>query len=106
MVLFLAVFPQLHVAGRQAFFAESTGVEKERLTPRIRQTAQAVLLLYLALTGAAALGYALAGVPLFEAVANALATVPAGGSAPTPRASPVTRPSPSGSGWPSCSSPG
>lgn len=85
MVLFLAVFPQLHVAGRQAFFAESTGVEKERLTPRIRQTAQAVLLLYLALTGAAALGYALAGVPLFEAVANALATVPAGGFSPNPQ---------------------
>ena len=84
VVLFLAVFPQLHVAGRQAFFAESTGVEKERLTPRIRQTAQAVLLLYLALTGAAALGYALAGVPLFEAVANALATVPAGGFSPNP----------------------
>ena len=85
VVLFLAVFPQLHVAGRQAFFAESTGVEKERLTPRIRQTAQAVLLLYLALTGAAALGYALAGVPLFEAVANALATVPAGGFSPNPQ---------------------
>ena len=73
------------MAGRQAFFAESTGVEKERLTPRIRQTAQAVLLLYLALTGAAALGYALAGVPLFEAVANALATVPAGGFSPNPQ---------------------
>ncbi|MFX8246809.1 potassium transporter TrkG, partial [Acinetobacter baumannii] len=34
VVLFLVVFPQLQVAGRQAFFAESTGVEKERLTPR------------------------------------------------------------------------
>lgn len=85
VVLFLVVFPQLQVAGRQAFFAESTGVEKERLTPRLRQTAQAVLQVYVVLTLMAFLVYWAAGVPLFEALANALTTTPAGGFSPNPQ---------------------
>ncbi|AEV16009.1 Trk system potassium uptake protein [Thermus sp. CCB_US3_UF1] len=85
VVLFLVIFPQLQVAGRQAFFAESTGVEKERLTPRLRHTAQAVLRVYVALTGMALLAYWLAGMPPFEALANALTTIPAGGFSPNPQ---------------------
>ncbi|MEN2981718.1 MAG: TrkH family potassium uptake protein [Thermus sp.] len=85
VVLFLVIFPQLQVAGRQAFFAESTGVEKERLTPRLRHTAQAVLQVYVALTGMALLAYWLAGMPPFEALANALTTIPAGGFSPNPQ---------------------
>ncbi|WP_172960300.1 TrkH family potassium uptake protein, partial [Thermus scotoductus] len=85
VVLFLVVFPQLQVAGRQAFFAESTGVEKERLTPRLRHTAQAVLRVYLTLTTLAFLAYWWAGVPVFEALANALTTTPAGGFSPNPQ---------------------
>ncbi|GAB5602169.1 TrkH family potassium uptake protein [Thermus sp. FJN-A] len=84
VVLFLVVFPQLQVAGRQAFFAETTGVEKERLTPRLRHTAQAVLRVYVLLTGLAFLAYWGTGVPLFEALANALTTIPAGGFSPNP----------------------
>ncbi|GGM91565.1 potassium transporter TrkG [Thermus composti] len=84
VVLFLVIFPQLQVAGRQAFFAESTGVEKERLTPKLRQTGLAVLKVYLLLTLAAFLAYGLSGIPWFEALANALATAPAGGFSPNP----------------------
>ncbi|MGC8875728.1 TrkH family potassium uptake protein [Thermus sp.] len=85
VLLFLVVFPQLQVAGRQAFFAEVTGVEREKLTPRLRQTAQAVLRVYLLLTALAFLAYFGAGVPAFEALANALATTPAGGFSPNPQ---------------------
>ncbi|GAA6755188.1 TrkH family potassium uptake protein [Thermus thalpophilus] len=85
VVLFLVVFPQLQVAGRQAFFAESTGVEKEKLTPRLRHTAVAVLRVYVLLTGLAFLAYWALGVPLFEALANALTTTPAGGFSPNPQ---------------------
>ncbi len=85
VLLFLVVFPQLQVAGRQAFFAEATGVEKEKLTPRLRHTAQAVLRVYLLLTALAFLAYLGAGVPAFEALANALATTPAGGFSPNPQ---------------------
>ncbi|SDF18820.1 trk system potassium uptake protein TrkH [Thermus arciformis] len=85
VLLFLVVFPQLQVAGRQAFFAEATGVEKEKLTPRLRHTAQAVLRVYLLLTASAFLAYLGTGVPAFEAWANALATTPAGGFSPNPQ---------------------
>ncbi|WP_117236762.1 TrkH family potassium uptake protein [Thermus sediminis] len=85
VVLFLAVFPQLQVAGRQAFFAETTGVEKEKLTPRLRETAQAVLRVYALLTLLAFSAYVAAGVPLFEALANAFTTTPAGGFSPNPQ---------------------
>jgi trk system potassium uptake protein TrkH len=85
VVLFLVVFPQLQVAGRQAFFAETTGVEKEKLTPRLRETARAVLRIYLLLTLAAFSTYTALGMPLFEALANALTTTPAGGFSPNPQ---------------------
>ncbi|WP_243095299.1 TrkH family potassium uptake protein [Thermus thalpophilus] len=85
VLLFLVIFPQLQVAGRQAFFAESTGVEKERLTPRLRHTALAVLKVYLLLTILAFLAYWGAGVPVHEALSNALTTIPAGGLSPNPQ---------------------
>src|SRR5690606_13130784 len=50
LVLFVAVFPQLAIAGRQMFFAEAPGPSEERLTPRLRNTAIAVLAVYLGLT--------------------------------------------------------
>ena len=84
VVLFLVVFPQLQVAGRQAFFAESTGVEKEKLTPKLRETARAVLRVYVLLTLLAFVAYLVAGIPPFEALANALTTAPAGGFSPNP----------------------
>ncbi|WP_448570026.1 TrkH family potassium uptake protein [Thermus sp.] len=85
VVLFLVVFPQLQVAGRQAFFAESTGVEKEKLTPKLRETARAVLRVYVLLTLLAFVAYLAAGIPAFEALANALTTAPAGGFSPNPQ---------------------
>lgn len=84
VLLFLVVLPHLAVAGRGVFFAESTGVEKEKISPRLRQTAHAVFRVYLLLTLLAAFAYALAGIPLFEAVANALVTLSAGGFSPNP----------------------
>ncbi|MGQ9692565.1 MAG: TrkH family potassium uptake protein [Thermaceae bacterium] len=85
ILLFLVVLPHLRVAGRGAFFAETTGVEKEKITPKLRQTAQAIFRVYLLLTVLAISVYALAGMPLYEAIANALSTLPAGGFSPNPQ---------------------
>ncbi|WP_457629999.1 TrkH family potassium uptake protein [Oceanithermus sp.] len=85
IVLFVAVLPHFAVAGRQLFFAESTGVQKEKLTPRLRHTADLVLKVYSLLTALAVLGYWLAGMPLYDALANALTTMPAGGFSPNPQ---------------------
>ncbi|TBH21753.1 TrkH family potassium uptake protein [Thermus thermamylovorans] len=82
VVAFLAVFPQLGFAGRQAFAAEVTGVEKETLTPRVRQTARLVLRAYLLLTTLAFLLYWAAGMPPYEALAHALTTASAAGFSP------------------------
>jgi trk system potassium uptake protein TrkH len=85
LLIFIAVLPQLAVAGRQLFFAESTGVQKEKITPKLRQTANMVLRVYLGLTAACILLYWATGQPFFEAVCNALSTIPAGGFSPNPQ---------------------
>ena len=82
ILLFIAVLPHLAVAGRQMFFAESTGVQKEKMTPRLRHTAEAVLRVYVALTLGALLGYLIGGMGLYDALAHALTTIPAGGFSP------------------------
>lgn len=83
VVLFVAVFPQLAIAGRQLFFAEVPGVERERLTPRLQTTALLVLSLYSVLTVLAVTAFALTGMGFFDATAYALASVAAGGFSPT-----------------------
>lgn len=82
LVLFLAVFPQLAIAGRQLFNAEVPSPNEERLTPRLRQTAAAVVGVYTGLTLACALAYAVTGMGPFDALAHALGTMAAGGFSP------------------------
>ncbi len=85
IVLFIAVFPQLAIAGRQLFFAEAPGPTEDRLTPRLRNTASAVLIVYAGLTAACAAAYVLAGMGPYDAVAHAFTTLAAGGFSPEGR---------------------
>lgn len=85
LLLFIAVFPQLAIAGRQLFFAETPGPTEERLTPRLRNTANAVLVVYASLTVLCTLAYLAAGMPLFDAIAHAFTTVSAAGFSPEAR---------------------
>lgn len=82
LALFIVVLPHLAVAGRQLFFAESSGVQKDQLTPKLRHTALFILRVYGLLTGVTLTAYVLLGMPWFEALCNALSTVPAGGFSP------------------------
>lgn len=84
IVLFIAVFPQLAIAGRQLFFAEAPGPTEERLTPRLRNTANAVLIVYVGLTVLCTLAYWLAGMSFYNAVAHAFTTIAASGFSPEP----------------------
>lgn len=84
IVVFVAVFPQLAIAGRQIFFTESPGPDEEKLTPRLRHTASAVLSVYLTMTTICILVYLIGGMPLFTAVNHALTTLAAGGFSPNP----------------------
>ncbi len=85
LVLFIAVFPQLAIAGRQIFHAEMPGPTQDRLTPRLRQTARIVLGVYVALTAVCGVAYVMADMPIFDALAHAFTTVAAAGFSPSER---------------------
>ncbi|MBU0944811.1 MAG: TrkH family potassium uptake protein [Proteobacteria bacterium] len=84
IVLFVAILPQFSVAGRQMFFAEAPGPTEEKVTPRITHTAKALWLVYVLLTVVEVILLVVAGMPLFDAVCNALSTMAAGGFSPHP----------------------
>jgi len=80
IVLAIALFPVLGIGGMQLYKAEAPGpVKDEKLTPRITQTARALGGFYALLTAACAIGYALAGMDGFDAIAHAFSTVSTGG---------------------------
>jgi trk system potassium uptake protein TrkH len=85
LLLFIVVLPHLALAGRQMFFAEITGVQKQQLTPKLRQTATNILRVYLLLSALTLAAYLASGVPAFEAVANTFSSVSAGGFSPNPQ---------------------
>ncbi|QRN81144.1 MAG: TrkH family potassium uptake protein [Nocardiopsis sp. BM-2018] len=85
VVVFVAVFPQLAIAGRQIFNAELPGPTEERIAPRLRTTALAVLALYVGLSATCAFAYVLAGMEPYAAVAHAFTTVAAAGFSPEAR---------------------
>ena len=80
IVLAVAVLPMLGIGGMQLYRAETPGpIKDSKLTPRITETAKALWYIYLGLTLACALGYWLAGMTPFDAVAHAFSTVAIGG---------------------------
>ncbi|HIE54988.1 MAG TPA: potassium transporter [Chromatiaceae bacterium] len=80
IVLAVAVLPMLGIGGMQLYKAETPGpIKDSKLTPRITETAKALWFIYLGLTLACALGYWLAGMTLFDAIAHAFSTVAIGG---------------------------
>ncbi len=86
IIVFVAMFPQLGVAGRQLFQTEAPGPTESRLAPRLRQSAAALVSVYLVLTLLASLTFWLSGMPGFHALARALTTVSAGGFSTLPDA--------------------
>ena len=84
IALFIAVLPRLAIAGRELFFAEAAGPTEDKITPQLRQTALALWRIYVALTLLLVLALRLAGMPLYDAICNAFATLSAGGLSPHP----------------------
>jgi len=83
IALFVVVFPQLGVAGRQLFFAEASSASGPPL-PQVRQASLRIWGLYSALTLLLVVLLMATGMPAFDAVCNALATLSAGGFSPNP----------------------
>jgi len=80
IVLAVAVLPLLGVGGMQLFRAETPGPFKdEKLTPRIAHSAQHFWLIYIGLTVACTIGFALSGMSLFDAITHSFSTLSTGG---------------------------
>lgn len=79
IVLSLAVLPVLGVGGMQLFIAEVPGPTKDKLHPRITETAKRLWLLYVGYTAAEAALLYYGGMNLFDAVCHSFTTMATGG---------------------------
>ena len=79
IVLAVAILPLLGVGGMELYHAESSGISKDRLTPKLRQTAIALWKIYVSLTVVCALVYFLSGMDAFDAIGHSFSTVAIGG---------------------------
>lgn len=79
IVLAVAILPALGIGGMQLYRAESSGPTKNKLTPRIAETAKALWYIYLGLTISCAVAYRIAGMDTFDAIGHSFSTVAIGG---------------------------
>ncbi|HWS81900.1 MAG TPA: TrkH family potassium uptake protein [Rubrobacter sp.] len=79
VVLFVAVAPLLGVGTARLIGAEMSGLTQPRLTPRIADTAKALVIIYLAISAAETVALLLARMPLYDAVVHTFGTVATGG---------------------------
>ena len=79
IVLAVAILPMLGVGGMELYHAESSGISKERLTPKLTQTAKALWKIYISFTILCAIAYFAAGMDWFDAIGHSFSTVAIGG---------------------------
>ena len=79
VVLVVAIAPISGPGIQKAFYAETSSVTSDRLTPRIIDTAKIIAGIYLVLSAIAALAYLVAGMGLFDAVNHSMTTIATGG---------------------------
>ncbi|MBA1147339.1 potassium transporter [Ectothiorhodospiraceae bacterium WFHF3C12] len=79
IVLAVAILPMLGIGGMQLYRAEMPGPVKDKLTPRIAETAKALWYIYLGLTVLCAIAYWIAGMSAFDAIAHSFSTVSTAG---------------------------
>ena len=83
LVLAVAILPLLGVGGMQMFLAKIPGAAKEtHLAPRLTEAIRSLGYIYVSLTALCAVGYWLAGMTPFDALAHSLSTVSTGGFSP------------------------
>lgn len=80
IVLAVAILPLLGMGGgMQLYRAETPGPQKEKITPRVAETAKLLWYIYLGLTVACMVSYWAAGMPVFDAIGHSFSTVAIGG---------------------------
>ena len=79
IVLAVAVLPMLGVGGMQLYKAEVAGPIKNKITPRITETAKWLWVVYLSMTVLCGLSYYLAGMTIFDSICHSFSTIAIGG---------------------------
>lgn len=82
VVLLVAIAPVLGVGAARLLGAEVSGLTQPRLTPRIADTAKALIIIYLSISLLETLSLLVAGMPLYDAVVHTFTTVATGGFSP------------------------
>ena len=79
IVLSLAILPVFGIGGMQLFVAEVPGPTPDKISPRIRQTAKTLWIIYLGFTVSETLLLWIGGMSLFDAVCHSFTTMATGG---------------------------
>ena len=79
IVLAIAILPFLGIGGMQLFVAESSGIETNKLHPRITDTAKRLWLVYVFLTIIQSVLLWISGMNWFDAVNHSMSTISSGG---------------------------
>lgn len=82
IVLTIAILPLLGIGGMELFVAEAPGPTKDKIHPRIKETAKRLWGIYLALTLAEIISLLFCGMDFYDAVNHALTTASTGGFSP------------------------
>ena len=82
IALAVAILPYLGVGGMQLFKAEVPGPIKDKISPRISETAKILWMVYLAFTVAEIVLLMLGGLSFFESLCTAFGTMATGGFSP------------------------
>jgi trk system potassium uptake protein len=79
IVLSLAILPVFGIGGMQLFVAEVPGPAPDKLSPRIKQTAKTLWVIYLVFTLSETLLLWLGGMSLYDAICHSFTTMATGG---------------------------
>lgn len=79
IVLTIAILPMLGIGGMELFVAEAPGPTKDKIHPRIKETAKRLWIIYLGLTVAETIMLMFAGMDFYDAINHSLTTNSTGG---------------------------
>jgi trk system potassium uptake protein TrkH len=79
IVLTIAILPLLGVGGMELFASESPGPTKDKIHPRIKETAKRLWFIYFSLTIAQCIFLTIAGMGFYDAINHSLTTMSTGG---------------------------
>ncbi|MEM9937054.1 MAG: potassium transporter TrkG, partial [Bacteroidota bacterium] len=79
IVLTIAILPLLGIGGMQLYAAEVPGPTPDKLTPRIKETAKRLWIIYVSLTLAECMLLMMGGMNFYDGICHAMATLSTGG---------------------------